>query len=146
MVNRATTVMNSSSGFVPGPAAVITGQAAYLLSRWLRTPAAIAAMRAAQWLHGTDVAEALRAIHFAGDAWQATVELRERNNEIRYELPDPDRATLTVEEASEHLGIGNRRVQQLAQSGRITSHRTGGRWVLDQKSVNTYRHSHQRKA
>jgi excisionase family DNA binding protein len=83
-------------------------------------------MRAATWLHGSDVAEALAAIHEAGRAW---AELRERNNVVRRELPDPNRATLTVEETSELLGIGHRRVQQLAQSGRITGRRTGDRWA-----------------
>jgi excisionase family DNA binding protein len=131
------------SRFIAEPSAIVGGSAAYLLSRWLRTPSARTSMRAAQWLHGPDVTAALAAIHEAGRAW---AELRERNDVIRCELPDPNRATLTVEEASERLGVGKRRVQQLTHAGRITGRRVGCRWVLDSTSVRAYQQQHAEKS
>ncbi|MDQ2880487.1 MAG: helix-turn-helix domain-containing protein [Actinomycetota bacterium] len=120
------------------PAAIVAGSAAALLSRWFRTPQVAALMRASPWLPGPDVAEALRGIHQAACAWEATVELRERNTVVRHELPGPNHATLTTEEASQRLGIGPRRVQQLAQRGRITGRRVGRKWELDVRSVYQY--------
>jgi excisionase family DNA binding protein len=135
----------SSPNLITEPAAIVGGPAAFLLSRFLRSGPVIACMRTARWFGGPDVAEALHAIHEAGSAWETNIELRERNDVVRCELPGPNLGTLTVMEASDRLGIGERRVQQLAQRGRITGHRVGGRWQLDQQSVNIYHHQRQQK-
>jgi excisionase family DNA binding protein len=130
--------MTGSSSRYVEHAAVITGPGASLLSRLLQAPQVLAFIRTAKWLHGDDFGQAVRAVHTAGRTWETSIGLRERNNAIRYELPGPNRATLSVEEASEHLGIGKRQVQNLVRAGRIAGHRLGGRWALDPTSVKIY--------
>lgn len=134
--------MNNPSGFIPAPAAIITGQAAYLISRWLRTPSAIASMRNAKWLPGPDVAHALNAIHQAGREWQTGLELRQRDTASRCELPNPNCVTMRVEEAAEYLNLSIRRVQELAQQESISGRHVGRRWELDPISVRAYRERH----
>ncbi|MGH3781252.1 MAG: helix-turn-helix domain-containing protein [Pseudonocardiaceae bacterium] len=127
------------------PVVIISGAPVYLLSKLLSAAPVVAFLRCARWTANDEFAATLRAIHEAGRAWQAVVELRERNNAVRCARPVSGRATMSIEEASERLGIGERRVQQLAQSGRITGRRVGQRWQLDQVSVAAYQHHHQKR-
>lgn len=119
-------------------AAIVSGSGASLLSRLLRSPQVTAYIRGAVWLHGDDFGHAVHAIHEAACAWDTTNNLRERNTAIRCERSVPDCATMNTEEASQQLGIGERRVQQLAQRGCITGHRVGGKWRLDTRAVTAY--------
>ncbi|MGH3511651.1 MAG: helix-turn-helix domain-containing protein [Pseudonocardiaceae bacterium] len=133
------------STVITEPAAVISGSGAYLLARLLKAPPVTAYVRSANWLHGDDFAAAIRAINAASDAWQATVNLPERHNDRRGERSEQHCGTLTVMQASEHLDLGPRQVQRLAQAGRIDGRRIGGQWALDQKSVNIYQRRHQQE-
>jgi excisionase family DNA binding protein len=133
--------MNSPSRFVEH-GALISGSGAYLLSRLLRSPQVAAYIRGAGWIGGDDFAAAVHAINAASDAWQAGLELQQRQNARRYELPDSCCAMMTVEEAAECLNLSIRRVQKLAQEGSLTGRRVGRRWELDSGSVQAYRERH----
>lgn len=63
------------TGFINEPAAIVSGPAAYLLSRLLRAAPVVAYIRGARWLHGDDFTQALRAIHAAGHAWETSIDV-----------------------------------------------------------------------
>jgi hypothetical protein len=134
------------SHLITGPAAVITGQAAFLLSRFLRTPQVTECMRSAGWLGGDDFDAALAAIHAAGRAWESTITLPRRDDarvSVR-SLSNP--ATMSIEAAAGRLGLSIRRTQELAQSRLLEGQRIGRRWILDEASVQSYQHHHQKRA
>lgn len=122
------------SRFIDAPSAVVSGSAAFLLSRLLKAPPVTAYMAAARWVHGPDVERTLHAIHRAARAWEASLE-RENAAPDRTVCPD---SRWTVEQAAEHLGLSRRRVQELARAGWFTGRREGRRWVLDEASVLDY--------
>ena len=126
------------SRFIAEPPAIVSGPAAYLLSRWLRSPSATASLRAARWLHGADVAEALNAIHAAGRAWESTINVQGRQTDVVKVRSPHACGTMTTEKASETLQISRRHIQRLAQEGVITGRRVGRRWQLDVGSVTIY--------
>lgn len=134
-----------STRFVSEPAALIGGPGAYLLSKLLKEPPVAAFIRDARWLHGPDFDLAVAAVHAAGRAWQATVDLPRRGNAVRFERSAADCTTMnpmSTKQAAEHLDLGIRQVQELAKSGRITGRRVAGRWQLDPSAVRAY---HQQK-
>lgn len=115
--------------------ALISGSGAFLLSRLLRSPQVVAYMRSAGWLGGDDFDLALAAIHTAGRAWEATINLPRRDNArvSVHSLSNP--ATMSIEDAAGLLGLSVRRIQELAQSGSLEGQRIGRRWILDEVAV-----------
>ncbi|MBV9651689.1 MAG: helix-turn-helix domain-containing protein [Pseudonocardiales bacterium] len=127
------------------PTALVAGSAVYLLARLLKAPPVANYIRGAVWLRGPDFSAAVRAINGAADAWQTSLELSQRRNEVRCELSWPGYSTITVEQASEQLHVSRRRVQHLARSGRISGCRKGRRWELESRSVAAYQQHQRRK-
>lgn len=130
----------SQSRCITEPGVVISGASVYLLSQLLRSPRVGLYLRSAAWLRSPDFDAALRDIHTMADAWQATVELRQRGDAVRCEDGPLAGGTVTVEEACRLLGgLGKRRVQELAHSKRIAGRRVGQRWALSKASVIAHR-------
>jgi len=61
---------------------------------------------------------------------QVVAELRELVDEV-----EPERVWLTTAVAARQLGRSVRRVLQMAASGELVAERRGGRWLIDQRSV-----------
>jgi hypothetical protein len=133
------------SHLITEPTALISGTAAFLLSRLLRSPQVTAYIRSAGWVGGDDFDLALAAIHAAGRAWETTINLPQRENARANVRSLSNPATMSIEAAAGHLGLSVRRTQELAQSGLLEGQRTGRRWVLDEASVRNYQHHHQKR-
>jgi excisionase family DNA binding protein len=125
--------------------ALISGPAAYLLAKLLKSPPVTTYIRGAGWLHGPDFEQAIRAINAASDAWQTHLDLgRRQTADARVQSPHSC-DTMTIEQASETLQLSRRHTQRLAQEGVITGRRVGRRWELDARSVTAYQHRQQQR-
>jgi hypothetical protein len=131
------------TAYIPGPAAVITGSAAFLLSKLLRAPPVAAYIHQALWLHGDDFDAMLAAVHAAGRGWESTVHLAQRDNVRAYVRSPANPGTMGTKDAAAILGLSIRRTQELTKLGSLTGHRVGRRWELDPGSVRAHRHHHQ---
>jgi excisionase family DNA binding protein len=129
-----------TTAYIPGPAAVVNGTGAFLLSRLLRSPQVAGYIRDNVWLHGPDFNRVIAAIHAAGRAWESTVDLPQRDS-VRVRMHPPTiSGTLNIEAAALILGVSIRRTQELASKGTIRGRRVGRRWQLDTTSVHAHHH------
>ncbi|MGH3573383.1 MAG: helix-turn-helix domain-containing protein [Pseudonocardiaceae bacterium] len=125
--------------------AIVSGSAAYLLSRLLRAASVTSYIRGAAWLHGDDFGHAVHTIHQAARAWQLGVELGQRDNAPRHEPSHSEHGTISTDEAAGMLHLSRRRTQELAQQGHITARRNGRSWELNSASVGVYQRHQQQK-
>jgi hypothetical protein len=125
--------------------AVVHGPAALALSRVLQFPAVQAALLASPpWLRGPELATAVASIHQAAAAYES--ELRRSETKRAEAGRDSSRAAEGVgverswssNRAARHLGLTERRVQQLAASGGLAAELVRGRWLIDPTSVRRY--------
>jgi excisionase family DNA binding protein len=118
------------------PLVVVTGATAYVLHKLLQAPAVQAYVRGARWLHTPPFTQLLNEVSAAAAGWG---DQQQRSNAVRFEPDSPvDASLISVEQASELLGLGRRWVQEMAKRKRIVSHKVAGRWQLDRASVLAY--------
>jgi excisionase family DNA binding protein len=121
------------------PLVVISGAAVFLLAKLVGAPQVRAYICGARWLHTSDFTQVLREVDAAACAWRDRRDQQQRSNAVRFEPDPPVGASLiSVEQAGELLGLGRRRVQEMAKRKRIVSHKVAGRWQLDRASVLAY--------
>jgi excisionase family DNA binding protein len=119
-----------------GPVVVISGASAYQLAQLLRAQPVQMFIRSAGWLCTPAMVEVQRAVHEAAGAWD---DQRERTDALRCSPTPPARVRLiSVEQASNLLALGVRRIQALAATAGIEGWKIGGRWQLDAASVAAY--------
>jgi excisionase family DNA binding protein len=114
----------------------ISGPSAYLLRAMFRAEPVREFLRRAGWLSDSP---AFAAVVIGVNAAASAHDQQLRSNAVRFE-PDPpvDASLISVEQASELLGLGRRQVQEMAKRKRINSHKAAGRWQLDRASVLAY--------
>lgn len=123
-------------------AQLVTGPAAYVLSRHLTTnplPEAVTGAFEAFW---PQVLATVAGIHRAGDAWRATVAMSASGHadmvleQVRASSRQDDQ--IGVEEAAEMLGVSPRHVRRLIATGELAATKPGGAWLLTRSEVETY--------
>jgi excisionase family DNA binding protein len=118
------------------PLVVVTGATAYVLHKLLQAPPVREYLRHAVWLRTPGTTQLLTEVSAAAAGWW---DQQQRSNAVRFEPDPPVGASLiSVEQASELLGLGRRQVQEMAKRKRINSHKVAGRWQLDRASVLAY--------
>jgi excisionase family DNA binding protein len=115
---------------------MIVGASVFVLAELLRADPIRAYIRGARWLHTQAFAQVVAEVNAAAIAWR---DQQLRSDALRCEpnLPAGD-IFISVEQASELLGLGRRQVQEMAKRKRINSHKAAGRWQLDRASVFAY--------
>lgn len=116
-------------------AAVIDGWAAYWLA-WLVSDDVVARMARHQHIpheHRQEVLAALDAIRTVANRWSAS---QVRNNEgVESDEAAPS-GSMKASEAAQKLGVGLRRVQQLAPE--LGGRKEGGRWWFDRDRIEEF--------
>jgi excisionase family DNA binding protein len=114
----------------------ISGPSAYLLRAMFRAEPVREFLRRAGWLSDSP---AFAAVVIGVNAAASAHDQQLRSNALRCEPDPPAGDTLiSVEQASELLGLGRRQVQELARRRRIDSRKVGGHWQLSRASVAAY--------
>lgn len=122
------------SGYVEG--ALVHGASAHILDRVLTSPNVAEALRRQLMPSQTRLEweAARRAIRRAALAYEALPFAEDGSAAARLaEVGPPSLHEITTDEASALLGVGERRVRQLAAQG--MGRRAGGRWLLDRSAV-----------
>jgi hypothetical protein len=130
----------SSSAYVPAGAAIVSGPTAWVLGRILAAPhvRTLLLNLSAGWLrpYAGEVADAVAAVHRAAAAWDMAASTSPtRSDETALGEIEPP-CLWSVSTAAAHLGLTERRVQQLAE--RLGGRRVGRTWGLDPAAVREY--------
>jgi hypothetical protein len=120
------------SRFISEPSAVISGPAAWLLSRILRSPSVVKVLTNAP--DQADIAATVAAIHCAGRAYENHLDRRRHDNAVTPGAVVPQ--CWTTEQTATYLGLSLRRTQELAPE--LDGRRIGGRWLIPESAVRGY--------
>lgn len=122
-------------------AAIVSGGAAWLLSRILRSPAvAKLTGNPPAWLDRSEISATVNAIHHAAKAFEVASTAHERENATVVGAVDAQSDPTpewTVSRAADHLRLSPRRVQELAPE--LGGRRVGRQWILNELAVREYR-------
>jgi excisionase family DNA binding protein len=121
--------------FVDQPCAVVSGAPAWLLSRLLRSERVTKVLANPQTgVDQADLATVVDAIHRAGRAHENRLNQRQRDNATASGAVTAQ--SWSTKQAADHLGMSQRRVQELA--GELGGARVGREWRIPEVAVREY--------
>jgi hypothetical protein len=121
--------------FLDEPTAMVSGSAAWLLSRLLRSPHVVKVLNAPSGgLDRAAISATVAAIHCAGRAYESRLDQQRRDNAL---APGAIVAeSWTTQHTADYLRISRRRAQELATE--LDGKRIGRQWAIPAAAVRAY--------